>query len=53
MYTSEVFTEEQRQNMVSFIKRTFGKSVNDGELTNDDQIKNIHNEAVNYSDWGL
>ncbi|MBY0020747.1 hypothetical protein H7K28_15005 [Paenibacillus polymyxa] len=53
MNTGEVLTEEQRHNMVNFIKRTFGESVNDDELTSDDQIKKIYNEAVNYSDWGL
>lgn len=44
---------QDRENMIDFIKRTFGKKVSDSELQTDEQIQKVYQEALNYSDWGL
>jgi hypothetical protein len=44
---------QERQNMIDFIKRTFGENVDDSELQTDEQVQKVYQEALNYSDWGL
>lgn len=46
-------SKQERDKMIDFIKRTFGKNVKDSELQTDEQIKKLYKEALNYSDWGL
>lgn len=47
------YTQEERENMINFIKRTFKENVKDSELQTDEQIEKLHKEAYSYSEWGL
>lgn len=47
------FKDEERRNMIDFIKREFGNNVKEHEMRTDDQIEKLYKEAYSHSEWGL
>ncbi len=48
-----IYSEDQRESMKKFIHRMFLGEVEDSEISTDEGLQKVYDEACNYSDWGL